>query len=112
MLHLDTGSTVLQLTTPLPPRKQRGEAAIIRREGGNMDLTALIFPETLYAIFLVREHLLEGRESLSLALVGEDEKITLSIYLRRGSDKQIEEKSKALFESLWNKYQTNKGETT
>lgn len=112
MLHLDTGSTVLQLTTALPPRYHQGQTAILSRKSGDMGLTTLVFPETLYAIFLVREQFLRGSESLSLALVGEDERIALSIYLRRGRESTIEEKSKALFESLWNKYQTNKGETT
>lgn len=112
MLHLDTGSTVLQLTTPLPPRKQHGGTVILSWESGDMGMSTLIFPQTLYAIFLVREYLPGDRESLSLALVGEDEKTVLSIYLRRENDKQIEKKSRALFELLWNKYQTNKGETT
>ena len=112
MLHLDTGSAVLQLTTPLPPRHRHGATDIIKCESGDLGLTALMFPETLYAIFLVREYLPDHRESLSLAMVGEDERIALSIYLRRGGDQQIEEKSKALFQALWNKYQTNKGETT
>lgn len=108
MLHLDTGSVVLQLTTPLPLRKQHGDTVILSRDG----LTALLFPENLYAIFLVREKLADQRESLSIALVGEEERIALSIYLCRGENHQIEETSKALFETLWNKYQTNKGETT
>ena len=108
MLHLDTGSVVLQLTTPLPLRKQHGDTVILSRDG----LTALVFPENLYAIFLVREHLADQRESLSIALVGEEERIALSIYLCRGENHQIEAISKALFERLWNKYQTNKGETT
>ena len=105
MLHLDTGSTVVQVSTPLPPQNQQRDTAIIRRENGDMGLTVLIFPETLYAMFLVREHLPGNRETLSLALVGEDEKTALSIYLRRGNENQIEKKSKALFERLWNKYE-------
>ena len=112
MLHLDTGNAVLQLTTPLPSRNGQGQTAILSRESGDMSLTALVFPETLYAIFLVREYLPGDRESLSLALVGEDERIALSVYLRRCGANTIEETSKALFESLWNKYQANKGETT
>lgn len=108
MLHLDTGSAVLQLATPLPMRKQHGETTVLSRDG----LTTLVFPETLYAIFLVREHLADGRDSLSIALVGEDERVALSIYLCRGANHQIEETSKALFATLWNKYQINKGETT
>lgn len=101
MLHVDTGSGVLQLTTALPKAMDRPGTKIIQSQG----LTALLFRENLYAMFLVRERLLAGKESLSLALVGEDEKIALSIYLRRGPDNTIEEKSKALFESLWNKYE-------
>ncbi len=73
MLHLGSGSAVLQLTT--------------------------------YAVFLVREQLLKGQESLSIALVGEDEKIALSIYLRRGEDGKIRSSARALFEELWSKYQ-------
>ena len=53
---------------------------------------------------LVREVLYGGKESLSLAIVGEDEKIALSIYMRRSDANTIEPKSKALFESLWDKY--------
>lgn len=108
MLHLDTGAAVLQLTTPLPLRRQHGDTVVVSRDG----LTALVFPETLYAIFLVREKLADQRESLSIALVGEEERIALSVYLCRGENHQIEGTSKALFETLWNKYQTNKGETT
>lgn len=104
MLHLDTGSAVLQLTTALPAAVPHQDATILSRQSGDMGLTALLFPRTLYAVFLVREQLLDGKESLSAALVGEDEKIALSIYLRRSNENAIEEKSKALFEALWTKY--------
>lgn len=100
MLHLDTGSTVLQLTTALPEAIDRQGTKVISRQG----MTALLFPQELYAVFLVRERLLGEKESLSLALVGEDERIALSIYLRRSDENTIEEKSRALFESLWSKY--------
>lgn len=100
MLHLDTGSAVVQLTLALPPAMDRQGAKVISSQG----LTALLFPESLYAVFLVRERLLGDRESLSLALVGEDERIALSIYLRRTGENTIEEKSRALFQALWEKY--------
>lgn len=105
MLHLDTGSAVLQLTTALPEVVRHQDTAVLNRQSGDMGLTALLFPQSLYAVFLVRERLLGGRESLSVALVGEDEKIALSIYLRRSTANTIEETSKALFEALWTKYQ-------
>lgn len=98
MLHVDTGSVVLRLTTPLPSTK------CMNHRSGDMELTSLLFPEDLYAVFLVREGLPGNQENLSLALVGEDEGIALSICLCRTSENTIEEKSKALFESLWEKY--------
>lgn len=100
MLHADTGGAVLQITTALPQAEERGGTKVI--SGGG--LTALLFPGELYAAFLVRERLLGDRESLSLALVGEDERIALSIYLRPTDTNTIEERSKALFETLWVKY--------
>lgn len=110
MLHLDTGSAVLQLTTALPDPVNRQEVAVLSRQSGDMGLTALLFPRTLYAVFLVRENLLGGKESLSVALVGEDEKIALSVYLRRSDENTIEERSKALFEALWRKYKNKSQE--
>lgn len=100
MLHVDTGSAMLQLTTALPKAMDCQGTKLIQSQG----LTGLLFPGNLYAMFLVRERLLAGKESLSLALVGEDERIALSIYLRRSDENTIEERSKALFELLWNKY--------
>jgi hypothetical protein len=41
---------------------------------------------------------------LSVALVGKDEKIALSVYMRRGDDGAIDPASKALFEALWETY--------
>lgn len=105
MLHVDTGSVLLQLTTALPAALERQGTMILKQESGDMSLTSLIFARSFYAMFLVRESLYGGKESLSLALVGENEKIALSIYLRRTDDgTAIEPKSKALFESLWEKY--------
>lgn len=104
MLHVDTGSAVIQLTTALPQAREHGDTKVITCRGGDVGLTALLFPKALYALFLVREQLLGGKESLSLALVGEDEGIALSIYLRRSGENTIEERSKALFEALWKKY--------
>ena len=104
MLHLDSGSAVLQLTTALPEPIRRGDAWLLQCRQGDMGLTSLLFPSTLYAVFLVREQLLKGQESLSIALVGEDEKIALSIYLRRGEDGNIQSNVKELFEDLWTKY--------
>ena len=105
MLHLDTGSAVLQLTTALPEAINRQDIAVLKQNSGEMELTSLIFPQSLYAIFLVRETLLGGKESLSIAFLGEDEKIALSVYLRRSDENNIEEKSRAFFEELWMKYQ-------
>jgi putative heme iron utilization protein len=104
MLHLDTGSVVLQLTTPLPKALDRMGMKIVKQESGQMSLTSLLMSGSFYAVFLVREVLCGGKESLSIAIVGEDEKIALSIYLRRTADNTIEPQSKELFESLWNKY--------
>jgi putative heme iron utilization protein len=104
MLHADTGSVVLQLTTPLPAAIDMRGTKIIKRESGDMSLTSLIMTGGFYAVFLVRETLYGGKESLSLALVGEDEKIALSIYMRRSDANTIEQKSKDLFEMLWTKY--------
>ena len=104
MLHLDTGSAVLQLTTSLPKAMDMKGMKIVKRESGDMSLTSLIMAESFYAAFLVREKLYGGKESLSLAFLGEDEKIALSVYMRRSDANTIEQKSKALFEKLWDKY--------
>lgn len=103
-LHIDTGGVLLQLTTPLPAAAEQHGAKIINRNSGDMSLTSLIFTQSLYAVFLVREVLCGGKESLSIALVNEDEKIALSIYLCRSDAGVIEIKSKELFEALWQKY--------
>lgn len=104
MLHLDTGSVVMQLTTPLPKALDRMGMKIVKQDSGKMSLTSLLMSGSFYAVFLVREVLCGGKESLSIAIVGEDEKIALSVYLRRTADNTIEPQSKALFESLWSKY--------
>lgn len=104
MLHLDTGSAVLQLTCALPAAMDMKGTKIIKTASGDMELTSLMFPKNLYAIFLVREQLYGGKESLSVAFVNEDESIALSVYLRRGADNTAEPKSKELFEALWEKY--------
>lgn len=104
MLHLDTGSAVVQLTTALPKAVRHQDTVVLNRQSGDVGLTALLFPQNLYAVFLVRERLLGDKESLSLALVGDDERIALSVYLRRSGENTIEERSKALFEALWTKY--------
>ena len=103
-LHVDTGPLVLQLTMPLPPAPERMGVRVMDYKTGETDATALLFGRDLYALFLVRERLCGGKESLSVALVGEDEKIALSIYLCRAEDNTIEEPSKMVFETLWNKY--------
>lgn len=103
LLHADCGPTVLQLETKLPePKNMRGTALF--KEGG---MTMLLFPDGLYSVFLVRESLY-GKESLSIALVGDDERIALSLYLRHSSDGGIDPESKALFEELWKEYE-NRG---
>ena len=106
MLHLDTGSVVVQLTTALPKALDRMGMKILKQDSGSMSLTSLLMSGSFYAVFLVREVLCGGKESLSIAIVGEDEKIALSIYLRRTADNTMDKKSKELFESLWNKYNT------
>ena len=104
MLHLDTGAVLLHLTMKLPKATDQNEIKIINHTAVEMSVTSLIFRDTLYAVFLVREQFEGSRESLSVALVGEDEKIALSIYLCRSDQNTIEEKSKSCFEALWNKY--------
>ena len=104
MLHLDTGSAVLQLTCALPSAMDMRGTKIIKAASGEMELTSLIFAKNLYAIFLVRETLYGGKESLSVAFVNEDESTALSVYLRRGADNTVEPKSKETFEALWAKY--------
>ena len=104
MLHLDTGSVVLQLTMPLPEAIDRQGIKILNQKKEDMSLTSLLFAQSFYAIFLVRETICEGKESLSVAFVGEDEKIALSIYLRRSDENTIETKAKVVFEELWLKY--------
>ncbi len=104
MLHLDTGSVVMQLVTKLPHAMDMKGMRIVKCESGDMSLTSLLMAESFYAMFLVRETLYGGKESLSLALVGEDEKIALSIYLRRNVDNTMEQNAKDLFEYLWETY--------
>lgn len=104
MLHLDAGSVVMQLTTPLPKALERMGMKIVKQDSGHMSLTSLLMSGSFYALFLVREVLCGGKESLSIAIVGEDEKIALSVYLRRTADNTIEPQSKELFETLWTKY--------
>ncbi len=104
MLHLDTGSAVLQLTCSLPAAMDMKGTKIIKTASGEMELTSLLFPKNLYAIFLVREKLYGGKESLSVAFINEDESTALSIYLRRGADNTVEPRSKEFFEGLWAKY--------
>lgn len=104
MLHVDTGSVLLQLACKLPKPVDMKGTKLIKAAEGDMELTSLIFSKSFYAVFLVREILYGGKESLSFAFVGEDEKIALSVYLRRGADNTVEPKSKALFEELWAKY--------
>ncbi len=105
MLHADTGSVLLQLVTKLPDAMDMKGTKILKYASGDMSLTSLLMTTDFYAIFLVRETLYGGKESLSLALVGEDEKIALSIYMRRTADgTAIEQHAKTLFEELWQSY--------
>ncbi len=103
-LHLDNGSVVLQLTMKLPQDIEQNGVKIISQTSLEMSVISLMFSEKIYDVFLVREQLLGNKESLSVALVGDDEKIALSIYLCRSDENTIEEKSKRSFEALWNKY--------
>ena len=104
MLHMDTGSVVMQVVTSLPDAMDMKGMKIVKAESGEISLTSLLMSDAFYAIFLVRERLYGGKESLSFALVGKDEKIALSIYLRRLPDNTMEPASKALFEKLWSQY--------
>ena len=71
MLHLDTGSVVVQLTTALPKALDRMGMKILKQDSGSMSLTSLLMSGSFYAVFLVREVLCGGKESLSIAIVGE-----------------------------------------
>ena len=104
MFHADTGSVVLQLATHIPDAMDMNGIKIVKTQSGEMSLTSLLMKKDFYDIFLVRETLYGGKESLSFAIVGEDEKIALSIYMRRSDANTIEIKSKELFEKLWTKY--------
>lgn len=103
MLHVDTGCVLMQLETALPKAADMPGMKLVKCGGAEMSLTSLLFERSFYALFLVRESLY-GKESLSLAVVGEDEKIALSIYLRRKDGESIDPESKMLFERLWVKY--------
>lgn len=103
LLHVDSGSVLLQVETALPKMAKMKNTVIVKNESEGMNLTSLLFADNFYSMFLVRESLY-GKESLSLAIVGEDEKIALSVYMRRTDDGKIEEASRALFEELWQKY--------
>ncbi len=104
MLHLDTGGVLMQITMPLPEIVDRQGVDIIRGKVEDISVTSLVFEKEIYALFLVREKLCGGKESLSLAVVGKDEKISLSIHLRRTAENSIEPIAKELFEALWTKY--------
>ncbi len=104
MLHIDADGVLMQVIMPLPDIINRQDIGIISSKSEDISLTSLIFQKEIYALFLVKETLCGGKESLSLAVVGEDEKITLSIYLRRTAEGKIESNAKELFEALWTKY--------
>ena len=104
MLHVDTGSVVVQLTTALPAYMDMNGIKVLKAQSGEMQLTSLLMKKDFYDLFLVRETLYGGKESLSIAIVGEDEKIALSVYMRRSDANTIEAKAKDLFEKLWTKY--------
>lgn len=104
MLHLDTGGVLMQITMPLPDIIDRQGIDIISSNSEDFSVTSLIFEKEIYALFLVRETLCGGKESLSFAIVGENEKISLSIYLRRTAENLIESNAKELFEAFWTKY--------
>ena len=89
---------------PLPEIIDRQGVDIISSKAEYVSVTSLVFEKEIYALFLVREKLCGGKESLSLAVVGEDEKISLSIYLRRTAENLIQSNAKELFEALWTKY--------
>ena len=99
-----TGSVVVQLTTALPTSMDMNGIKVLKAQSGEMQLTSLLMKKDFYDLFLVRETLYGGKESLSIAIVGEDEKIALSVYMRRSDANTIEAKAKDLFEKLWTKY--------
>jgi len=104
MLHLDTGGVLMQITMPLPEIIDRQGVDIVSSKDEEISITSLVFEKEIYALFLVREKLCGGKESLSFAVIGEDEKISLSIYLRRTAENLIQSNAKELFEALWTKY--------
>lgn len=106
LLHVDSGSVLIQVETALPKMMKMKSTVIVKNESDGMNLTSLLFTDNFYSMFLVRESLY-GKESMSLAIVGEDEKIALSVYMRRDEDGKIEEKSRAVFEELWQKYNSD-----
>jgi putative heme iron utilization protein len=105
LLHADTGSVLLQVETKLPPPVRMRGTTVLKTTDHTISLTSLLFEESFYALFLVREALY-GKESLSLAIVDEDEKICLSIYLPHDQEKNITHEAKELFELLWNQYKS------
>ena len=102
ILHVETDGALLQVETKLPEIKTMNDVSVLKT--AETSLTALLFHKNIYAVFLVREKL-HGRESLSLAVIGEDEKNAISFYLAHNGNGGIEEKSKAIFEALWQTYQ-------
>ena len=98
LLHIDGGAAVMQVTTKLPPLTSMQSIGVVKTGNDEMSLTGLILQDSIYAMFLVRENLY-GKESLSLAIVDEDEKISLSIYLPK-NDGVIDPAAKACFEQL------------
>ena len=102
ILHVETDGALLQIETKLPEIKTMNDVSVLKT--AETSLTALLFHKNIYAVFLVREKL-HGRESLSLAVIGENEKNAISFYLAHNENGDIEEKSKAIFEALWQTYQ-------
>lgn len=113
LLHVDTGSVLLQVETKLPALSDMKGIKVGKTTGDGISLTSLLFEENIYALFLVRETLY-GKESASLAIINnEDEKISLSIYLPhdREDKTHLQPAARTVFDELWNHYVTEKGET-
>lgn len=114
LLHVDTGSLLLQVETRLPVLSDMKGIQVGKTAGSDISLTSLLFQDTIYALFLVRETLY-GKESASLAIINDaDEKIALSIYLPHDGEDQtrLQPAARAVFDELWNQYATQKGETS
>lgn len=75
LLHINKGCSLIQVETKLLPLDKDG-VCVLKKD----NLTMMIFESEIYACFLVKEYL-HDRNCYSLAIVDEDENVSLSIYL-------------------------------